>query len=159
MANEWRNHPNIAGRLTRQYPDDLQVVVHDGGPRMTDRRPEVVWVRVVGNHGDVFSAKLLNQPNQLCSVKLGDSIEFVVPVTGKYPIQVRPKYMKERSAWIVAACEKCGLSELFDSPSDLIAKVFPNLPPDAGMESFTAICGMCGGVQVVRRRSAKIDVI
>jgi hypothetical protein len=149
MSHGWRNDPRLTGRLNPQFPDDLQVIVHDGGPRFTNRRPEAVWARIVNQSNDIFSAVVLNQPTQLQSVKQGDTIEFVIPASGKYPIQVRTKYLQERAGWSVTPCSKCGNSELFDAPSDLMAKVFPNLPPGAAMDSFTAFCGLCGGVQVV----------
>jgi len=38
---------------------------------------------------------------------------------------------------------------LFDAPSDLQAKIFPNVPADAKMEAFTSFCPVCGGVQMV----------
>jgi hypothetical protein len=149
MAHEWRNHPKLRGRLHREYPDDVQVIVHDGGPRMTDRRPEAVWVRVVAADGDVFTGELLNAPQQLASVKQGERVQFIVPESGPHPVMVRPKYLAERADWVVRPCDRCGMSELFDAPSDLIAKVFPRLPAGSTMRSFTAFCGVCGGTQVV----------
>jgi hypothetical protein len=67
MTAAWRQHPRLEGRFHVDHPDDLQVLVHDGGPRLTDRRPELVWVRVTACHGDVFTARLLNQPHQRSS--------------------------------------------------------------------------------------------
>jgi len=49
------------------------------------------------------------------------------------------------------------LSELFDAPSDLIAKVFPTLPSGQVPEMFTAFCGACGGVQGVELAGAAGD--
>jgi hypothetical protein len=152
MANEWRQHPKLLGRFHPECPDDLQVVVHDGGPRMSDRSPERVWVRVRSLHADVFSGQVLNQPRQLNTVRQNTEIRFIMPDGGKYPLQVREKYLHERSDWIVHPCQKCGLSELFDAPSDLIRKIFPNTPPDAVMEMFSAFCGQCGGVQIVEHK-------
>jgi hypothetical protein len=149
MSHEWRNYPKLQDRLHPQHPDDVQVIVHDGGPRMTDRRPEAVWVRIVAGEGDVFTGELLNEPQQLVSVKRGDRIQFVVPASGGHPVMVRPKYLAERPSWVIHPCNQCGLSELFDAPSDLIAKVFPDLPPGQRPEMFTAFCGACGGVQGV----------
>jgi hypothetical protein len=149
MTNEWRNHPKLQGRFHPEHPDDVQVIVHDGGPRMTDRRPEAVWIRVVAVRDDVFTGEVLNQPQQLVTVGQGDRVEFVVPDAGAHPLMVRPKYVRERSAWTIHPCDTCGLSELFDAPSDLIKKVFPNLPPGAQPEMFTVRCGACGGVQGV----------
>lgn len=62
---------------------------------------------------------------------------------------VTEKYLSEREGWNLTACEKCGFDELFDAPSDLMRAVFPNLPRDAVMEMFTALCPLCGGVQGV----------
>ena len=36
-------------------------------------------------------------------------------------------------------------------PSDLIRKIFPNVPADVEMGAFTTFCGDCGGIQVVHR--------
>jgi hypothetical protein len=149
MKTDWRNHPKLAGRFHAEHPDDIQVIVHDGGPRMTQRRPEAVWVRVVGCEGDVFTGDVLNPPTQLLSVKLGDRIQFLAPQTGEHLLMVRGSYLRERAGWTIHACDKCGLSELFDSPSDLVRKVFPNLRPGEAPQMFTAFCGLCGGVQVV----------
>ena len=44
MANAWREHAMLKARFLPDYPDDLQVVVHDGGPQITRNEPEVVWV-------------------------------------------------------------------------------------------------------------------
>lgn len=154
MSCEWRNHPKLQGRLHPQHPDDVQVIVHDGGPRMTDRRPESVWVHVVASDGDVFTGEVLNQPQQLMSVKQGDRVQFVVPAFGEHPLMVQAKYLDERPAWVVHPCNQCGLSELFDAPSDLIGKVFPNLPAGQIPAMFTAFCGACGGVQVLELASA-----
>jgi hypothetical protein len=79
MPHDWRNHPQLQALLHPEYPDDLQVIVHDGGPRMTDRRPEVVWVRIRTVEDNVFTAEVLNQPRQLASVRQGDRIRFIIP--------------------------------------------------------------------------------
>src|SRR5215218_8198753 len=84
MPYEWRNHPKLQERLHPQHPDDVQVIVHDGGPRMADRRPEAVWVHVVASDGDVFTGEVLNQPQQLMSVKQGDRVQFVIPTSGEH---------------------------------------------------------------------------
>jgi hypothetical protein len=55
----------------------------------------------------------------------------VVPADGKYPLLVTAKYLQQRADWIVRPCNKCGLSELFDAPSDLIRKIFRTFPPMA----------------------------
>ena len=67
---------------------------------------------------------------------------------------VTDKYLREREAWTIHPCRKCGLTELFDAPSDLIRVVFPNAPPGAQMSMFTAFCALCGGVQGVEARTS-----
>jgi hypothetical protein len=153
----WREHPKLKGRFHPEYPDDLQLIVHDGGPRLTKNPPELMWVRVTGGTDNVFTGRLLNQPHHLTSVKLGDEIRFVAPDGGDHPLRVTEKYLAERPDWSVTPCNKCGLSELFDPPSDLIRVVFPNVPAGEGaqMQAFTAFCGACGGVQLVKSRRAE----
>jgi hypothetical protein len=150
----WRQHPSLRGRFHPESPDDLQVVVHDGGPRMSEHPAELVWVRVTGVEGEVFCARLLNQPHNLQSVRLGDTIQFLVPTGGKHPVMVTEKYLRERANWIVHPCRKCGLSELFDAPSDLISKIFPDIPADAELSMFTTFCPLCGGVQGAELRGS-----
>lgn len=157
MTTPWRDHPKLRGRFATGHPDDLQVIVHDGGPRITDRAPELVWVTVTGCDGTAFSGRLINQPEQLTTVAEGDEIRFVVPDSGEHALMVTEKYLQERPDWIIQPCPKCGLSELFDAPSDLMRVVFPDTPPDAIMEVFTASCGACGGVQVVQYKDAEVE--
>lgn len=110
-----------------------------------------MWVRVTGVDGDVFRGSLLNEPTELESLTRGEEILFMVPEGGEYPIRVTEKYLEERPRWrILAPCDKCGLSELFDPPSELLSVVFPG--QESAIQKFTAFCGMCGGIQVVRLR-------
>jgi hypothetical protein len=155
----WQDDPKLAKRLHPEHPNDIQVVVHDGGPRMTNRSPEAVWVRITGQEGDVYLGQVLNQPQQLETVNEGSVIKFVLPDPTEYPVQVRDKYLQERTDWIIKPCNKCGFAELLDAPSDLMRKVFPNLPDDAVMQTFTAFCGLCGGVQAVVHKSAGQEMI
>ncbi len=150
----WRTHPKLKGRFHPEHPDDLQVIVHDGGPRLTDRRPEAVWVAVTGCDGDVFAGRVLNQPSQLCAVQQGQQIRFIMPAGSEHPVLVTDKYLLERPAWTIHPCQKCGLAELFDAPSDLMRVVFPNLPEGAVIEAFTSFCPLCGGVQALEFREA-----
>lgn len=150
----WRDEPNLRGRFLPDHPDDLQVIVHDGGPRLSPLAPELMWVRVLGGAGGVYSGQLLNVPQGLRSVALGSSILFVAPSRAEYPLRVTEKYLSERAAWKITPCDRCGLPELFDAPSDLIARIFPDLPPSAGMDAFTSFCPLCDGVQVVEAAAA-----
>jgi hypothetical protein len=149
MSQPWHTHPALAGRFHPDHPDDVQVIVHDGGPRLTDRRPEAVWVRVLAQDADVFTGEVLNRPQQLRTVNQGDHVRFIVPASGQHPLMVRPNYLRERANWKIHPCNQCGLSELLDAPTDLIPRIFPNMPPDAAPVMFTSFCGLCGGVQGV----------
>ncbi len=154
MSHEWRQHPKLQGRFHPDAPDDLQVIVHDGGPRLSSASPELVWVTVMAAEGpDLFSGKVLNQPRQLKSVAQGTVIKFVAP-EGEHLVMVTEKYLAERGRWNIHGCSKCGFDALFDAPSDLMRVIFPHLPADASMEMFTSFCGLCGGVQGVEDKNA-----
>ena len=127
----------------------MQVIVHEGGPRLTTKQAELVWVRVTGKQGDTYQGTLLIQPKQLPSLKPNDTILFMAGNTGNEAFMVTDKYLEERHDWHIGPCNKCGMPELFDAPSDLQAKLFPNVPEDAKMETFTSFCPLCGGVQIV----------
>jgi len=152
MGNEWREHPKLKGRFHPDHADDLQVLVHDGGPRLSRNPAEAVWVTVTGMDGEVFRGHILNQPHNLCSVRQGSEIKFVVADGAEFPVMVTDKYLQQRGAWVIHPCRKCGFSELFDAPADLIRVVFPNTPADAQMSMFTAFCPLCGGVQGVEAK-------
>jgi len=153
QQSKWRKHPKLIGRMSPEYPNDLQVIVHDGDPRLTNHNPELVWVNITKCDANIFSGRVLNQPNQLTSVSEGSNILFIVPDSGDYPLLVTEKYLQERSEWIIHPCDRCGLSELFDPPSVLIRAKFPNVPTTGAISMFTAFCGFCGGVQGVENKS------
>ena len=153
MLSSWNEHPKLRGRLHPESPDDLQVIVHDGGPHISDRQPELIWVRITECEDDVFLGALLNKPFHLESVTQGSLIHFIVPAGGPYPLQVTHRYRQEKSSWrLFAPCNKCGLTELFDPPSQLLAASFPKVTAEqlSGGFTFTTRCGWCGGVIVVR---------
>jgi hypothetical protein len=102
MNNKWREHPKLKGRFHPDYPDDLQVIVHDGGPRFSSTQLEVVWVAVTGmmsskafqarvltpttsakdtssydQEFQVFKGRVLNQPHKLQSIHQGSNIKFI----------------------------------------------------------------------------------
>lgn len=150
MSQLWRDHPRLKGRFHPDAPDDVQVLVHDGGPRLTDSSPEAVWVTVTGcDADDVFTGHVLNQPQQLESVVQGTEIKFIAP-SGDHLLMVTDRYLAERPMWIIQPCNQCGLDELFDAPSDLMRVIVPDIPEGATMAMFTSFCGVCGGVQVVQ---------
>lgn len=149
ISHSWRDDPNLKGRFHPEYPDDLQVIVHDGGPRLTETTPELMWVKVLGKKGIANQGEILNAPHNLKTVKTGSKILFIALPEVEYPFRVTEKYLAERDAWNILPCNKCGFPELFDAPSDLINKVFPSLPPGNLVQSFTAFCPLCGGAQVI----------
>lgn len=145
----WREHHELGGKFHPDHPDDLQAIVHDGGPRTSAAAPELVWVTITGIEGDVLSGRILNQPLHLASVSKGSMATFIVARGAPHPVLVTPRYLAERAQWTISPCDRCGFNELFDAPSDLIKAVFPGLPSDAEMDMFTAKCPLCGGVQGV----------
>ena len=48
MGHPWRDDPLLTGRFHPNHPDDLQVIVHEGGPRLSTSPPELIWVRLDG---------------------------------------------------------------------------------------------------------------
>jgi hypothetical protein len=156
---KWQLHPKLQGKFHPDYPDDTQVLVHDGGIRFTDLKPELVWVRTVGMAGDVFTGQVLNQPNRLRNVRQGQTITFIVPDVGPHPILVSDQYLAERAEWKISPCQSCGFPELFDIPSELYKKVFPQFQREMQgsteeLMAFTAFCSLCGGVHIVERKGA-----
>jgi hypothetical protein len=153
MPSTWNEYPKLQGRFHPEFPDALQVIVHNGGPHISDRQPELIWVRVTECQDQVFSGLLLDKPLHLHGVSQGSVIQFIVPGGGQYPLLVTPKYLQERSSWrLLTPCNKCGLTEIFDPPSQLLAASFPNVAAGqlTGGFTFTTRCGWCGGGIVVR---------
>jgi hypothetical protein len=160
---DWTTHPSLRGRFSSQYPDDLQVVVHDGHPPLSKIPAELIWVRVTGilpdvkvfggkGHLTVFRGIVLNKPHRLVTVSHGSEIKFVMPETGPHPLYVTHEYLSERRFWrLLAGCKECGMSELLSPASELAKHLFPEMdkPPSGGF-IFTTRCGICGGGQVVR---------
>jgi hypothetical protein len=124
-SRRWREHPKLRDRFHPDHPDDLEVLVHEGGPRTAATRPELMWVRVTGMSEAAFLGEILNEPTQLENLRLGSEILFVVPGGFEYPVRVTSQYLAERARWRIHPCSKCGMTELFDPPSILAAKVFP----------------------------------
>jgi hypothetical protein len=147
----WRVDPLLMDRFHPEYPDDVQVIIHDGGPRFTEKSPELVWVTVTSKIANTYRGKVLNQPQALTTVKQADEINFMAVAGAEYPFLVSQKYLDERAQWVIKPCEKCGFPELFDAPSDLVRKVFPNVRENEDVEVFTSFCPMCRGVQVIHK--------
>jgi hypothetical protein len=150
----WRTDPGLRGRFHPQYPDDLQVLVHDGEPRRSGKRTEVCWVRVVAGDGGVYEGELLNQPHGLATVKQGERIRFLSGAGGKHPLYVTAEYLAERDSWEIQPCPNCGLRETLDPPTVMAKTRFPDALADAVPVMFTAHCALCGPphAQVLQRR-------
>lgn len=166
----WRTAPSMRGRWHKQFPDDTQVLCHDGDPARTRVAPEGCWVRVVdqrpaparwASRADggpisldavVFVAELLNRPRHLTTVAAGDRLSFLADASRRYAVQVSEAYLAERDTWTITPCPSCGLVELFDPPSLAAATRFPDQPE---VVSFTNRCPLCPApaALVVSRRS------
>jgi len=112
-AIDWREHPGLQGRFHPEFPDDLQVIVHDGLPTRTGKRPELIWVQVTSREPDVtifgkvllpvFQGIVLNKPHAIETISAGITIRFVVPQSGPYPLHVTERYLEERTTWRILA--------------------------------------------------------
>src|SRR4051812_32721851 len=107
----WRSHPSLRGKLHPQHPDDLQVLIHDGGPRVTNRKPELVWVSITAFDGVLFRGRVLNAPKQLQSVRQGQPIAFLTSNGTSHAVMVTEKYLGEKPQWRIHPCANCGFTE------------------------------------------------
>lgn len=170
MTDPWHQDPALVGRFHPQAPNDLQVVVHDGEPRRTQRGPEACWVRVDRVYGTlpsplappdgtppilpaqvnwqqrtIYGGTLLNQPTHLQTLKLDDPLGFVFTPGLPHPLYVSPAYAQERGEWAITPCNKCGADQALDPPSVMAKTRFPQAPAGSMPVAFTAQCG-CGGM-------------
>src|SRR5437870_5758866 len=136
-GSAWRRDPLLAKHFHPQFPDDLQVFVHDGDPRRTRRGPELCWVRLQRADAGVgvYLGELLNQPHTLTSVKRGETVKVMAVPGMPHPLQVTDEYLRERARWKITPCDKCGASECWDPPSVMAKVRFPDAPPDAVIEA------------------------
>ena len=153
MATPWRDDPALREKFREGHPDDIQVVVHEGGPRFTRARPELAWVRTTSAAGLAYRGELLDDPSRLATLARGDTILFLPARGADNPIRVSAQYLAERPLWDITPCSGCGLGELFDPPSALIRAAFPNAPAGHTMVRFSATCPRCGGTQHVLARA------
>ena len=163
----WRSDPYLEGKFHAQFPDDIQVLVHDGDPRRMRRGPELCWVRVqrldraptrqvtaaIEKSNTVYVGEQMNSPHTLQSVKKGDRIKLLSVAGMPHPLHVNDDYLRERLEWQITPCDKCGASECFDPPSVMARVRFPNAPADAVIEAFTSYCAnpTCSGQQQLQR--------
>jgi hypothetical protein len=137
VAQTWREHPQIKHLFRPGKPDSLPVLVHDGGPTVSDLRPEALLVTVSWEKNDVFTAAIEQAPRTVKSVGAADQIFFVMPSAGtKLPIRVTQAYIRELREWDIVPCPQCGMDHLFDCPSSLARKA-------GGGDAFDTPCPMC----------------
>ena len=91
MTLPLQNHPKLIGRFHPDYPNDIQVLVHDGGPRISSVSPELIWVTVISERNSIFRGRILNAPHNLKSVSQYDEISFLVPDGSPHPVLVDRK--------------------------------------------------------------------
>ncbi len=139
----WRTDPALRGRFHPRFPDDLQVLLHDGEPRRSGKGPELCWLRVVDLDAASpgrYVGELLHAPHALTTVRAGDRLRFIAAPGGKHPLHVTDAYLAERDAWDIQPCPTCGLRETLDPPSVMAAGRFGAGAP----VMFTAHCPLCG---------------
>lgn len=151
MRTDWRTDPLLKGRFHKDAIDDIEVLVHDGHYGICKRPPERIWVRVNGRRDGTWTGTLLNQPFNLQSVKLGSEIQFVATSRTQPLVHVTPKYLEERRTWTVGPCTKCGLTETFSPPSELLALSDAPAAARAQIKRLTAACPICEGMQTLVR--------
>ena len=160
----WRHDPALVPRLHARFPDDVQVLVHDGGAHRPRRRPEVCWVRVDGVEDErarpvsgqpastrVYRGVLLSTPRALTSVAAGGVVRFLADPGGRYALAVTEAYLAERPHWRITPCAGCGMHEVLDPPSALAAAQFPDVDERSQARMFTARCPACSGALVLER--------
>ena len=162
----WHRDPAFEGKFHPQYPDDVQVIVHEGSFRFTETKPELMWAKILEpyevtdiNGGTIraYKAQLLNQPFNLKTIKMGSEILFIAPLRYRHPIRVTEQYLADRREYDIEPCNRCGLNELFDPISQIIEKVFPQMKEALEKEHqalpmFTSLCPVCGGVLIVKHK-------
>jgi hypothetical protein len=169
----WRSDPNLAGKFHTQYPDDIEVLVHDGEPRRTKKQPEICWVRITATPGTlrfpvspagdkaptpgspvnwterpIYSGTLLNQPHHLTSVREGSTVSFIFTPGLPALLMITDEYQRERVLWTFVACNGCGADQGLDPPTVMAKTRFPDAPGGFLPIAFTAICP-CNGTMML----------
>ncbi len=144
MNSHWKDHPRLRHRWHPEHPDRLRVLLHDGGPHTAKAPPELHTVQVVERRGQVFFGSLLSTPRRLVRTRVGDRVAFLVPHRAPHPVQVRDDYLAERRQWRWEPCGRCGFSELFDPPSQLLQRHSGDAEL-RGQPRFETSCPLCGG--------------
>lgn len=175
MTTPWRTDPHLQGKFPPTHPDDVQVLVHDGELRRTQRGPEGCWVHITGVGGvlrspiappnaqppltaasvqwlerTIYVGQLLNQPTNLTTVRQGASVRFVHTPGIPQPLMITPQYEAERARWAFTPCDRCGADQALDPMSTMAQTRFPNAPQGAVPMAFSAFCP-CGGTMLLNQ--------
>lgn len=166
----WHTDPDLAPHLHPDFPDDVRVIVHDGEPRRTGTAPELCWVRIEAQAGElhlparpafgdapaagpetrrVYRGTLLNTPHGLRTIGEGDALLFVAVAGLDGALRVTSAYLAERPAWTLSPCSGCGADQALDPPSVMARTRFGGMG-GGSVEMFTAFC-FCGGTQALAR--------
>ncbi|MEJ7602550.1 MAG: hypothetical protein WKG01_31955 [Kofleriaceae bacterium] len=169
----WRSDPALQGRFHADFPDDVQVIVHDGEPRRTNKPPEACFVRITDIVGSlrmphappgaappvpasalqwterpVYRGTLLNQPHNVTSVRANHPIEFVTAPGLPHPLHITPQYAQERAQWCITPCTGCGGDQTLDPMTTMARTRFPDAPGGSIPVAFSAFCP-CGGTMML----------
>src|SRR5213078_1242072 len=175
----WRSDPELSARFHPQYPDHVQVVLHDGEPRRTQRKPETCWIEVTALHARVRFASVARAPGaplatervhwierpvyrgtllhatHALTIQNGQSLLFVVVPGIPYPLQVDEAYLAERVQWAFRPCDRCGADQGLDLPTTMARTRFGDHPGSVPIR-FTAFCP-CGGTMELQRLDAAAE--
>jgi hypothetical protein len=77
----WREDVGLRGRFHPQWPDDLQVLIDDGGGP-----GELCWLRIVeAADAGTYVGQLMHPPHALTTVKEGDRLRFALAPGARHP--------------------------------------------------------------------------
>jgi hypothetical protein len=161
VSSEWEQIPYLANKLHPINRNQVQVCIHDGGPvpavcvvrpqknaRIEEvaiassnhfKMPQLLWAEIVGRRGRIFEARLLQDPIIVRQIQKDSHFLFQIKPDSPWPFLVTEKYLADRVNWTISPCNKCGFSELFDPPSQLIQSYLPGVKVSA-VDGFSWQC-------------------
>ena len=82
----WRQQEFLKGRFHPDAHDDLEVLF----PNLAGGTDERMWVTVIGFHADPpeYLAILLNQPDLITGLNMGDNVAFTLTDSSPYPVAI-----------------------------------------------------------------------
>lgn len=142
----WRMDPELAAWCHINYPDDCQVLIHNGAsPTFGDTDREIVWATINDRQGDIFSATVINDPQHVQSIRQGHTIQFAKTGGNHPPALLTGELVRDLPRLDVKPCQKCRNRLVFDS----IAKLAPD-EVEAYPHKVETVCRFCGEPQIVR---------